>query len=449
MENPEKTANPKFYNKENMNEQDGQGLSDVISYAINSEKTQQIANEDCVVVHSFVSGVNCSPLTARDEMLAVKKRFGKENGTVAYHGYQSFAPGEATPEMAHEIGKKLAARLWGDRYQVIVATHLDKETHLHNHFVLNTVSFVDGIKYHRTKKDYYDMKKESDRLCREYSLSVIEKPQYQSQHGAWEKTKKGSSKYLEFIKADVDTAICQSVTEKQFFTALKKMGYSIRVGQDITVCPPGRERGRKLCRNFGEAYSIENIRQKILAQNQVLPVNPKPEIKRYKLHGNLKNIKKITGFRALYFHYCYLLGIFNRNKASQNFAQHLLRHENLQKLSIIAEQTRLLARCRIDTTEQLFLYKEQTLKQIECLAIERKELYQLRRTVTVKSDTEKTAEVKTRISAISKELCILRKEVKLCNGIAERSGIITEQIKTIRKEKILNRKERSNDEYVR
>ena len=156
MENPDKTTNPKFYTDEDMTEQDGQELSDVIRYAVNSRKTQKADNEDCAVVHRFVSGINCSPSTARDEMLAVKKRFGKENGTVAYHGYQSFAPGEATPEMAHEIGMKLAARLWGDRYQVIVATHLDKENHLHNHFVLNTVSFVDGIKYHRTKKDYHD-----------------------------------------------------------------------------------------------------------------------------------------------------------------------------------------------------------------------------------------------------------------------------------------------------
>lgn len=187
MENPDKTTNPKFYTDEDMTEQDGQELSDVIHYAVNSRKTQKADNEDCAVVHRFVSGINCSPSTARDEMLAVKKRFGKENGTVAYHGYQSFAPGEATPEMAHEIGMKLAARLWGDRYQVIVATHLDKENHLHNHFVLNTVSFVDGIKYHRTKKDYHDMQTVSDELCREYRLSVIENPQYgkAKQYGEW------------------------------------------------------------------------------------------------------------------------------------------------------------------------------------------------------------------------------------------------------------------------
>ena len=150
-ENPEKTANPKFYADRELTEQDGQQLSDVIRYAVNSEKTQETGSEDDAPLHRFVSGINCSPATARDEMLAVKKRFGKENGTVAYHGYQSFAPGEATPELAHEIGLALAKKLWGEKYQVLVATHLDKAHHLHNHFVVNTVSFVDGIKYYRSE----------------------------------------------------------------------------------------------------------------------------------------------------------------------------------------------------------------------------------------------------------------------------------------------------------
>jgi hypothetical protein len=81
-------------------------------------------------------------------MIAVKKHFGKEGGTTAYHGYQSFAPGEATPEITHEIAVKLAERLWGEKYQVVVATHLDKANHLHSHFVLNTLSFVDEKKFH-------------------------------------------------------------------------------------------------------------------------------------------------------------------------------------------------------------------------------------------------------------------------------------------------------------
>ena len=104
-ENPEKTANPKFYADRELTEQDGQQLSDVIRYAVNSEKTQETGSEDGAPLHRFVSGINCSPATARDEMLAVKKRFGKEDGTVAYHGYQSFAPGEATPTKRDKLSR--------------------------------------------------------------------------------------------------------------------------------------------------------------------------------------------------------------------------------------------------------------------------------------------------------------------------------------------------------
>ena len=304
VENPDKTTNPKSFTDKDMAEQDGQELSDVIRYAVNSRKTQKADNEDCAVVHRFVSGINCSPSTARDEMLAVKKRFSKESGTVAYHGYQSFAPGEATPEMAHEIGIKLAARLWGDRYQVIVATHLDKENHLHNHFVLNTVSFVDGIKYHRTKKDYHDMQTVSDELCREYRLSVIENPQYgkAKQYGEWRAEQEQRPTWRWLIRADMDEAIRQSMTERQFFDNLRKKGYEVKIGKDISVRPPGKERFVRLIRNFGEDYSIEQIRRRILSQTRAekKPSEPTRQVIRIRLFGSLKKTRKITGFRALY-----------------------------------------------------------------------------------------------------------------------------------------------------
>lgn len=303
-ENPEKTANPKFYADRELTEQDGQQLSDVIRYAVNSEKTQETGSEDGAPLHRFVSGINCSPATARDEMLAVKKRFGKEDGTVAYHGYQSFAPGEATPELAHEIGVKLATRLWGDRYQVIVATHLDKENHLHNHFVVNTVSFADGIKYHRTRKDYHEMQTVSDKLCREYGLSVIEHPQQGrgKQYGEWRAEQEQRPTWRGLIRADIDEAIRQSMTERQFFDALRKKGYAVKVGKDISVRPPGKERFVRLMRNFGENYSLNSIRRRILSQSRPEREKPKqaPEILRVRLIGSLKTTRKLTGFRALY-----------------------------------------------------------------------------------------------------------------------------------------------------
>ena len=449
VENPDKTTNPKFYTDEDMTEQDEQELSDVIRYAVNSRKTQKADNEDCAVVHRFVSGINCSPSTARDEMLAVKKRFGKENGTVAYHGYQSFAPGETTPEMAHEIGMKLAARLWGDRYQVIVATHLDKENHLHNHFVLNTVSFVDGIKYHRTKKDYHDMQTVSDELCREYRLSVIENPQYGKgkQYGEWRAEQEQRPTWRGLIRTDIDEAIRQAMTERQFFDALRKRGYAVKVGKDISVRPPGKERFVRLMRNFGEDYSLDNIRKRILSQGRPerRTSEQKPVILRVRLIGSLKTARKLTGFRALYVHYCYLLGIFPKNRPQQNRKRlHFLLREDLLKLDAITAETRLLAGHRIDTAEQLFSYQSEVKDKIIVLTAERKQLYKLQRTAVVKADPEKSAEIKDRISALSKELATLRKEVSLCDDIAERSGVIKEKIKAVREDEHIKGKEKTD-----
>ena len=185
-ENPDKTKeNNEGQISENQS-QSTQGLEDVITYAVNTEKTRrgqsesmerELVGESEELMEQYVSGVNCAPTTAREEMIAVKKRFGKEDGIVAFHGYQSFAPGECNPAMAHEIGKKLAEELWGSQYQVLIATHLDKANHLHNHFVVNSVSFLDGKRYHRTNQDYRDMRMVSDRLCKEYQLSVVQQPE--------------------------------------------------------------------------------------------------------------------------------------------------------------------------------------------------------------------------------------------------------------------------------
>ena len=447
-ENPEKTANPKFYADRELTEHDGQQLTDVIRYAVNSEKTQEKGNEDGAPLHRFVSGINCSPSTARDEMLAVKKRFGKESGTVAYHGYQSFAPGEATPELAHEIGVKLATRLWGDRYQVIIATHLDKENHLHNHIVVNTVSFADGIKYHRTRKDYHEMQTVSDELCREYGLSVIEHPQQGrgKQYGEWRAEQEQRPTWRGLIRADIDEAVRQAMTERQFFDALRKKGYTVKVGKDISVRPPGKERFVRLIRNFGEDYSIEQIRRRILSQTRAekKPSEPTRQVIRIRLLGSLEKTRKITGFRALYFHYCYLLGVFPENKPKQNRRLHFLLREDLRKMDAITAETRLLVRNRIDTAEQLFSYQSEVKGRIAAMTDERKQLYKLQRTAAVKADPEKTAEIKKRISALSKELAALRKEVFLCDDIAGRSGVIKEKIKAVREDEQIKGKEKTD-----
>ena len=100
-------------------------LKDLIDYVSDYKKTNY---------KIYVSGINCLPNIAYQEMMNTKNQFFKTDSIECFHGYQSFVSGEVTPEQAHEIGIKLAQILWGNKYQVLVATHLNTEN-IHNHFV--------------------------------------------------------------------------------------------------------------------------------------------------------------------------------------------------------------------------------------------------------------------------------------------------------------------------
>lgn len=462
VENPEKTTAAeivKLPGYETQKEGEVQSLSDVIAYAVNEEKTrrkerireEKLVSETEQLMQQYVSGINCTPATARSEMMAVKKRYGKDHGIMAFHGYQSFAPGECTPAMAHEIGVHLAQELWGERFQVLVATHLDKTHHLHNHFVVNSVSYTDGKRYHRSNQDYQDMRVISDRLCREYGLSVIEHPHpgKVKQYGEWRAEQEGRPTYRSIVREDVDEAITYARTEKQFFHFLKEKGYSIKFGKDLTIRPEGRERGLKLKRNFGENYSLESIRRRILEENP--PAVPQgerqPEKKRNVVHvrGNLPK-RKSGGLRGLYLHYCFLLGILPKNRPPVSPKQlHFLLREDLERLDQISRETRLLCRCQIETDEQLFSYKGLLQEQMTQLSKERQKLrYQCR---SIREE-ERLAEVKAEISRLTARIGELRKEVVLCDGIAARSGLIRQKIQIVRQEKKQGKEEVSH-EHIR
>ena len=438
VEDPEKTSAPKRYEERDSASQD---LDDVIRYAVDQEKTT--LPEEVSYRQRLVSGVNCNPATARKEMLAVKRRFGKEDGVVAYHGYQSFAPGECTPELAHELGLKLAYKLWGERYQVLVATHLDKENHLHSHFVINTVSFVDGKKFHRTGQDYRAMREVSDTLCREYGLSVLESSQPgKSKHYAEHRAEQqGRPTWRSLIKQDVDTALRQSMTERQFFHALQQMGYEVKVGADISVRPKGKERFFRLGRNLGENYTPAGIRCQLLEQSRP-GQDYRPQPRKMKFHGQMKPARKATGFRALYYHYCYLLGIFPRNKRRLPRRVPPALREELLRGERFSQEVRLLSQYKIDTMEQLEAHQGKVEDDLKALLSQRTSLYRQFRTVGVQSDPERKDRVKQEISVLTGQIKKLRKEIALCQDIAQRSEKMRESLE-------LTQIENRNKDHVR
>ena len=170
-------------------------LGAVIDYVSNVEKTdksrlnpeerealyavanQYVPDEIKTEEKKFGTCINLTEGKELEQMMRTKKLFNKTGGILAHHAYQSFAPGEVTPEAAHRIGVALAKEMWGNDFEVIVATHINSDC-VHNHFLLNSVAFTDGKKYNGCRKNYERIRQISDRLCREYSLSVIENPQY-------------------------------------------------------------------------------------------------------------------------------------------------------------------------------------------------------------------------------------------------------------------------------
>lgn len=211
-------------------------LSDLIAYVENPEKTIPKGTEDFFNVFSyiqnpqktedgsFVTAINCLKQTALRQMILTKRRYGKEDKYIAWHGYQSFKPGEVTPERCHEIGVKLAREMWGEQFQIIVTTHLDKG-HLHNHFCFNSVSFRDGKKYNYSKVEQQRLRDISDRLCREYGLSVIEHGRKAPSRPVWLDEQSGKPTRYNIYRADVWEAVNRSRTVEMMEKYLRRKGY--------------------------------------------------------------------------------------------------------------------------------------------------------------------------------------------------------------------------------
>lgn len=187
----------------------------VLKYVQDKEKTEE----------KIISGINCNPETAKEEMNFTKELHGKTEGRQYYHVIQSFKPGEVTPGKAHEIGKELAAKKFKD-YECVVVTHTDRE-HVHNHIVVNSVNKETGKMYHSSKQDLKDLKNENDSICNREGLSVPEKKKnrYFSM-GEVKIAEKGDS--LKFrLMDDIDHAKEKSLSRDEFIEHMKEWGYEV------------------------------------------------------------------------------------------------------------------------------------------------------------------------------------------------------------------------------
>ena len=340
-------------------------LEDAIGYAANRSKTEQSCYETAFA---------CTLESAFADMRHTKERWHKTGGVQGYHLVQSFAADEVTPELAHRIAQELADRVLGGRYEYVIGTHLNTG-HIHSHIVWNSVSRIDGKKYHSNGKSYVtQIRAVSDELCRKYKLSVIDTEN--SNHVAkpyaeWLAEKNNQPTWRTAIRQDVDDAIRQSLTWRQFVAALQDKGYELQFNRKYPVLrPPGKERFVRF-KTLGKRYTPEVIQNRLLyPQFDRCFVENSPRIQYGRLHGD-KPRRKLTGLRALYYRYLYELGALPRKPRRSSYAV----RQDAYKLDQRIQQMEFLSRNSIDTLTQLETYRQAKLGEIVQLTAERKSLY--------------------------------------------------------------------------
>lgn len=248
-----------------------------INYCVQEKKTVDSDGRQ------YVGGVNCLGAHAYDEFMATKNLYGKASGIYFYQYVQSFAPGEIqTYDEAHRIGLEFAEKSFPG-YEVLVTTHLDAyDDHgvqrVHNHFIVNSVSFEDGRKIHFTPNTLQELRKISDDICREHGLSVLSPSERTYGKGIgtreYRATMKGDGWKFQLIN-DIDAAMTQAGDKREFCDILASVGYTVNwtdTRKYITfTCPNGMKvRDNKLHDNKYRKDVLEyelSIRQQLTEQH--------------------------------------------------------------------------------------------------------------------------------------------------------------------------------------
>lgn len=243
---PDKTTDKRYLDED---------LYTTLRYVENDKKTDQTM---------YVSAINCPKQRAYQCMMTTKHRYGKFGGNVAYHGFQSFKTGEVTPDEAHQIGIETAKRMWKD-YEVIVTTHLNTDN-IHNHLVVNSVSFKTGRKFENHVSDHYKLREISDLICEECGKSVLPPSKFKgsSKKEYWAK-KNGGTTHRDILRKDIDSIIKNSTTWTRFKQNLKGFGYEIIRDDEydhISVKAEGWKRPVRLD-SLGDNYTIDAIERRM------------------------------------------------------------------------------------------------------------------------------------------------------------------------------------------
>ena len=431
-------------------------LARALEYTADRGKTGQLL---------FVHGINTLPENAYEDMMATKRRFGKLSGNIAYHGYQSFRAGEVTPEEAHQIGLETARRMWGRDYEVLVTTHLNTDN-LHNHFVVNSVSFRNGKKFLNKKSDHIRLREISDEICASRQKSVLRNTSlYGGKSKAYWTEKAGQPTHREILRRDVREALRTALNLSIFESNLKKMGYTMvrsREYRHISVKAPGWKRAVRLDKlgftnDYLQQKLDDNLEDTKVYWQYRAEYDRKKEtplfsmLEQYAAHRS----RPVFGFAdfspvhpSVYLESAVscvqliLVVLCAFSGRDCPFLEHILgikppppiqkplspeMRQELTKLNEYDAQVRLLATEHIETDTGLENFIAKTGKELESLEQQRQALRNKERRA---NEPEKKAELRKAIKTCSAQIVPLRKKKNLAEMIRIRSAERAELIKS-------------------
>lgn len=243
-------------------------LKKAIDYICNGDKTD---DEIYVTTHL------CSRENAHKEFELTKKQFSSRTKTLAHHLIQSFVPEEVSFEEAHQVGIELCEKILGGKYEYVLATHIDKN-HIHNHIIFNSIDVDEGKVYHSYYGSYRNIRNQSDKLCKEHNLSVIDQEIQKEINEIqrrkfvnwydWNEDKKGES-YKSRLQFDIDRTIKQSINWQDFLSKMGSYGYEIKHGKHIAFRSKNQQRFTR-AKTIGANYTEERMKERILNKDKEL-----------------------------------------------------------------------------------------------------------------------------------------------------------------------------------
>ena len=319
---------------------------------------------------------------------------------------------------------ELAEELWGDKYQVIVCTHTNKQN-VHNHIVLNSVSFINGSKYHNSNVEIALLLETNDDICKKYGLSIIKSTKATTVSDISKSRianyNRNSGK-MELIKADIDEAIKDAQKYQEFVDILNYKGYYIKkYGNSISISSPYYNRNIRLARVFGEDYTFENIKTRIyhIGLYDYINANKQEKVYKVRVYDGIKIDQeklKTSSFYRLYVHYLYLLGKLPPKIHYEEITKEY--YQEIDKFNKLADELSLICTYNLNSKEDTQNLRIKYLEEVTPLKDKREKLMQLYKKTT--NEADKTI-IQAKIGIITEDINKINSKIQTCKRIISRA----------------------------